>query len=207
MVRVVQWLSCRWYHFAKAEDPMSTPQLPDFDHALRLAHGNLRAHDLAECHGALCGLLCRMPGSDATAYHRLLGALHLAPDAGPGVDAVFDDLHRATLGQLHGEELAVVLWLPDDEVPLEARTRALSHWCSGFLAGLAGAGGGPLETLSDEAAEALNDLQEIARADVAEGADEEEEESAFAEIVEYVRVATLMLFEDLRGPRGNDRLH
>lgn len=188
---------------------MSTPQLPDFDHALRLAHGNLRAHDLAEYHGALCGLLCRMPGSDATAFHRLLRSLHLAPDAGAGVDAVLDDLHRATARQLHGDELAVVLWLPDDDVPLEARTRALSHWCSGFLAGLAGAGGGPLETLSDEAAEALTDLQEIARADVAGDTeeDEEEEENAFAEIVEYVRVATLMLFEDLRGPRGGDRLH
>lgn len=188
---------------------MNTPQLPDFDHALRLAHGNLRAHDLAECHGALCGLLCRMPGSDATAFHRLLGSLHLAPDAGAGVDAVLDDLHRATSHQLHGDELAVVLWLPDDDVPLEARTRALSHWCSGFLAGLAGAGGGPLETLSDEAAEALTDLQEIARAEVAGDDDDdgEEEENAFAEIVEYVRVATLMLFEDLRGPRGGDRLH
>ena len=71
-----------------------------------------------------------------------------------------------------------------------------------------------MHDLSEEAAEALQDLQQIARAglstyadDAAEDAPEEENEQAFCEIVEYVRIATLILREELRGPGKDDQIH
>ncbi len=36
---------------------MSSTQLPDFEHTLVIARGNLEAPELAECHGVCCGLL------------------------------------------------------------------------------------------------------------------------------------------------------
>ena len=65
-----------------------------------------------------------------------------------------------------------------------------------------------------EAAEALDDVQQIARAGFASSADEaealaqeEEDERAFVEIVEYVRVVILILREEWRGPRIDDPIH
>jgi hypothetical protein len=102
--------------------------------------------------------------------------------------------------------------LPDDEQPLGERTNSLAHWCTGFLAGLGV--GGPMPDLSAEAAEALQDLQQIAMAgflaqadDAADGAEDEVNETAFFEIVEYVRVVTLILREELRGPGVDDPIH
>ena len=67
---------------------------------------------------------------------------------------------RARCGNFEDEEFGFVLWLPDDEESLEERTIALAQWCSGFLAGLAS--GGQLDALSEEAKEAIEDLQQIA---------------------------------------------
>ena len=41
---------------------MTAAHLPDFEHTLAIAQGNLEAPELAECHGVVCGLLCRKPG-------------------------------------------------------------------------------------------------------------------------------------------------
>ena len=38
---------------------MSGARLPDFEHTLAIAQGNLEAPELAECHGVACGLLSR----------------------------------------------------------------------------------------------------------------------------------------------------
>ena len=67
-----------------------------------------------------------------------------------------------------------------------------------------------MNSLSQDAQEAIQDLQEIARAssDSREGEDDREvEEAAYVEISEYVRVVTLMLQEEFRGPGTNDRIH
>ena len=111
--------------------------------------------------------------------------------------------------QLADEEMGFALWLPEDEEPLEERTISLAQWCAGFLAGLAS--GGQFEALSEEAREAIDDLQQIARAELTspESAeqDSEEDEAALVEIIEYVRIVTLMIREEFRGPRSDDAIH
>jgi len=39
------------------------------------------------------------------------------------------------------------------------------------------------------------------------GGDSEDDEAALVEIVEYVRVVTLMMREDFRGPGSDDAIH
>ncbi|MBT8058727.1 MAG: UPF0149 family protein [Gammaproteobacteria bacterium] len=187
---------------------MSAPSLPDFQHTLQLSQGNLDAAELAECHGLLCGLACRASdGSDDFLGH--LAAMQLVVEPGAALIAALVDAWEVTQQQLIDEEMGFSLWLPDDEEPLEERTIALAQWCSGFIAGLAS--GGQLEALSEEASEAIADLQEIARAELSAApgapAENEEDEAAYAEIVEYVRVVALTMHEEFRGPDPEDAIH
>ena len=188
---------------------MSAPELPDFERTVQLSHGNLDAAELAECHGLMCGLLCRQGDSSVSDFMAQLAAMHLVEDPSPGLSVALTDAHEATARQLDDEELGFRLWLPDDEEPLEERILALGQWCSGFLAGLACAG--QLEALSEEALEAIDDLQQIARAEMSAAENDEDEseedENAYVEIVEYVRVVALMMHEDFRGPGQHEAIH
>ncbi len=188
---------------------MSEPVLPDFQRTVRLSQGNLDAAELAECHGVLCGMVCRESRSTASDYMHELKAMTLVENPGAALDACLTEAFESTVQQLADEDMGFTLWLPDDEEPLEERTIALAQWCSGFLTGLSSSG--PFETLSDEVREAIDDLQQIANAELtAPQGDEaglEEDETAFVEIVEYVRIVTLTAREDFRGPRAGDHIH
>lgn len=186
---------------------MNSAKLPDFEHTLALAQGNLDASELAECHGVSCGLLCRLPDASLDAYIGLLDMLELVKAPGTGLKIALEELLNATRAQLLDEELGFSLWLPDDEEMLEERTMAISQWCSGFLAGLGSSGDDTLKTMSDEANDALKDLQQISAADVTDTSESEEDEIAFTEIVEYIRVVILMIREDLGGPQEQDYIH
>ena len=74
------------------------------------------------------------------------------------------------------------------------RADALLAWCRGFLGGF-GLSAGAEPDLSDEAAEALNDLAGIAATELDEDEDDVDEES-LTEIEEFVRVAALLLYSD-----------
>ncbi len=226
---------------------MSPDPMPDFQHALLLSRGNLDAAELAECHGVLCGLICRNGAVTPDDYLVQLATLQLVVDPGQSLAELFVEAHDSTIQQLADIDLGFNLWLPDDDQPLNERTDALAQWCTGFLAGIGL--GGELPSLSEEATEALDDMRQIALAaypsvaitdaeraemlrieaenmemqeagqeagqdedqeagqdeDQAEG--EEVDENAFMEIVEYVRVVTLMLCEEMRGPGVEDRIH
>jgi uncharacterized protein YgfB (UPF0149 family) len=188
---------------------MPAPSLPDFERTLRLGRGDLDAAGLAESHGLLCGLVCREASSNAGDYLQHLAAMRLVKDPGDALNQALTEAWQSTVAQFEDEEMGFALWLPDDDDPLEERTVALARWCSGFLAGLGS--GGQLEALSEEAREAIGDLQEIARAELsAPAADDariEDDEAAYAEIVEYVRIVALVLREDFRGPQENEAIH
>jgi len=186
---------------------MSSADLPDFERTLALAQGNLEATELAECHGITCGLLCRMPDASLDDLINLLDMLELVKSPGSGLRMAFEDLLQATRSQLADADMGFALWLPRDSEMLEERTMALGQWCSGFLAGLGSSGDETLETLSDEANEAMRDIQQISRADVTDTDESNADETAFVEIVEYIRIVILMIREDLRGPDGQDSIH
>jgi len=191
---------------------MSVAQLPDFERTLALSQGNLDAAALAECHGVACGLLVRQPASRPDTFLGLLDMLEIVHEPGVAMRGVLAELFEAAGQQLADEEMALELWLPADEEPLDDRTEALAQWCNGFLASVGSGRDGRLETLSTEAGEALSDLREIALAEVSgieEGEETslEDEERAFAEIVEYIRIVVLTLREDLRGPSTGESVH
>ncbi|MGD8346329.1 MAG: UPF0149 family protein [Lysobacterales bacterium] len=186
---------------------MSSPALPNFENALQLSEGLLDSAELAECHGLLCGLLSGGVVTGAGEYLEQLAAMRLLARPEQEMAAVMVETFETTNAQLADEELGFELWLPSDDEALEDRTISLAQWCSGYLAGL---GHQKREVLSGEAREALEDLIEISRVEVASGdggKGNEEEEKAFAEIVEYVRIVVLTLREEFRGPGNDDAIH
>jgi uncharacterized protein YgfB (UPF0149 family) len=90
--------------------------------------------------------------------------------------------------------------LPGDDEPAARRTEALAHWCEGFLHGLVSSErSAELEKrlAAEPIADIIRDMLEMTRA-VADGADaREEEEQAYAEIVEYLRIAAQLVYEEL----------
>jgi uncharacterized protein YgfB (UPF0149 family) len=186
---------------------MSAAPLPDFERTLALTQGNLEACELSECHGIACGLLCRLADASLDTFIGLLDMLQLLQEPSAGLRLSLEELLNSTRQQLADEDMGFSLWLPGDDETLEDRTMALSQWCSGFLASLGSGGEDALNVMSDDANEALTDLKQISAADVTDTDESEEDENAFTEIVEYVRVATLMIREDFRGPGGQDSIH
>jgi uncharacterized protein YgfB (UPF0149 family) len=171
----------------------------DLDRAL--AQGNAPV-DPAEAHGSLCGALCAVPGYRLQDW--LDEVLPDAPRGGGGrssglLQAVFEETAQA----LGGGEMDFAPLLPDDESALEVRVEALAEWCGGFLYGL-GAGKIPsLDTVPGEVGEVLRDFTEISRAAVGGGESEETNEGAYAELVEFVRAGTQLVYEELATHREN----
>lgn len=129
--------------------------------------------------------------------------------------AVFESTHRQLSERL--SEFAPLL--PDDSDSAEARAAALGHWCEGYLHGLVSAdhGEGLREKLGqDPLADIIRDMLQITRAEVDEDDDEESNESAYTELVEYLRVAAQLAYEELAEfrhsgvpmhPEGSGTLH
>ena len=186
---------------------MSAARLPDFERTLAIAQGNLEAAELAECHGVVCGLLCRLPDASLDVFVGLLDMLKLVDGLGTGLKISLEELLNASREQLADEDMGLSLWMPNDNETLEERTMALALWCSGFLAGIGSKGDDALDSMSDDANEGLEDLRQISGADVTDTDESEEDENAYVEIIEYIRVVVLMIREDLRSPDQQDLIH
>jgi hypothetical protein len=90
------------------------------------------------------------------------------------------------------------LLLPADDELLSSRTEALSQWCAGFLFGLALGGFREEVAMPDNVSEVMKDFSEISRAGFTSDATDEADEAAYMEIVEYVRMGVLLLYEELQ---------
>lgn len=117
------------------------------------------------------------------------------------------NLYEVTYRQLTERLSAFELLLPDEAVGIADRAAALAAWSEGFLHGLvsgphmAGPHSGALkQTLAAEPlAEIIRDMLEITRA--ASTDDDSVEEESCTELVEYLRVAAQLAYEELAGFR------
>ncbi len=163
----------------------------------------------SECHGILCGLLCAQGGQ------RLgNGWLTRVLEAGDGYAGVNEadlqqgdlemlaSLYRETEQQFLELDFTFAPLLPDDDSDLSERIQALAEWCRGFLYGIAAGGLDVSSNYSSEVGELLHDLTEISRAEIYEEQGEEEDERACMELVEYIRLGVIFIYEELQGRRN-----
>jgi len=171
---------------------------PDYNHIQQLLLAQHSLAEAAEAHGTLAGCLC---GASAYRCEDWLREILPEGQAEPEALATLRELYTATAGALLQPDMEFELLLPEDAEPIAARTAALAQWCQGFLYGL-GAGAIPdASALPGEVGEIVRDLVEISRASVDTRQDEEANESAYSELVEFVRVGVQLLFEELAGAR------
>jgi uncharacterized protein YgfB (UPF0149 family) len=173
--------------------------------------------DAAQAHGLLSGRLA-IAGADSGFdwLSQVLEGTDPANALRAECETMLATLFETTYRQFAERLSAFVPLLPDEDDPTDVRATALAHWCEGFLHGLvSGEHGDELrerlkaEPLSD----IIRDLLQITRAAVDEDCDEESDEAAYTELVEYVRISAQLAYEelaDLRRPAGepaSDAVH
>jgi len=109
-------------------------------------------------------------------------------------------MHEVVEREMFSSDSRYAIFLPDDELDLTQRLRCLTAWCQGFLVGFGTATAQQqVSRFSPETEEALKDIVNIANmADdsaTEDGAEEdvEADEVAYAQIVEYLKVAVLLM--------------
>jgi len=171
----------------------------DYSDIQRLLLEERSLTDAAEAHGTLSGGLC---AASSYAYEDWLREILPEGQAAPAAATRLRELYAATAAALHQRDCEFRLLLPEDEQPIDARAAALAQWCQGFLYGLGAGTIRDARALPGDAGEIVRDMVEISRAGVDAGQEEESNESAYAELVEFVRVGVQLLFEELAAARS-----
>jgi uncharacterized protein YgfB (UPF0149 family) len=172
----------------KQTDPVDEA-LPDHAVLANALRSQGVAVDPSELHGSLCGYLA---GAGRVDVH-WLQSLQIEAETPAPADGPVETMRAVTLAQMAQQDFGFGLLLPADEEPVGVRADALIAWCQGFLGGFGLAA--PPTPLSPDATEALQDIGRIAAADLTYDGSETDEQ-ALAEIVEFVRVAALLLHGD-----------
>ena len=183
---------------------MTAIEMPDYaEVGAQIAQLRL-GMDAAELHGSLCGFLS---GGESPGRAAWLPRVMAEPE--PGLverDSPLDRLFVATEALLDSPDFGFELLLPDEAAPIGERGDALLGWCRGFLGGF-GLAAGEHPPLSEDSADALRDLARMAASELSYE-DPEGDEDSLAEIVEFVRVAALLLHGDcVLGPRHRKSLN
>ena len=157
--------------------------------------------DAAQSHGLLTGRLA-IAGADG-GFDWLSQVLE-GTDANDALrgecEAMLGSLFETTCRQLAERQSEFQPLLPDDDDAAAAKASALAHWCEGFLHGLVSADHGDAlkERLSTEPlADIIKDMLQITRAVAADESDEETDIEAYNELIEYLRVAAQLTYEEL----------
>lgn len=175
-----------------------------------------------ESHGALCGMLCAQGATDAPKW--MLNVLGEREDSSASLQQagkMLLQIHQITVDQMNDSNVEFELMIPDDDESLTDRVESLGIWCQGFVYGLAVGGVKEGTDLPDDSKELIKDILEISRAayasdDEGEASDEaedlsaedqEEDELAFMEVSEYVRMGVLLIYEELQPLQSSQTVH
>lgn len=173
----------------------------------RALEGLGRDLEAVELHGVLAGMLSANP---ALKEGEWLDFVAGGREEGEG-EAVLAALYTETVRQLGSAVLDFHPLLPDEDAALEERVESLGEWVQGYLLGLAEGGAKDLDKMPADSAEIVRDFVEIAGAGGYELGEEEEDEQAFSELLEFVRTGVLLVNEELNPtkapPRGDTTLH
>lgn len=157
--------------------------------------------DAAQTHGLLTG---RLAVAGVAAGPEWLLQVFEGTEASDALrlecQRMLDTLYQSTFWQLSERLSEFVPLLPDDDTSPDDRTTAMAHWCEGFLHGLVSAKHGDAlrdRLAAEPLADIIRDMLQITRAEVDDATDEETNEAAYAELVEYLRVAAQLTYEEL----------
>jgi len=160
----------------------------------------------SECHGFLCALVC---GNGQVQEQKIREYFLLDSDEIVNADECFSHLKALAEDievKMYSSDLDLELLLADEDDALAERGRSLAEWCQGFMSGM-GLSGVKDEQIPSESQELIGDFYKIANLDADNENDKDDPDQgndfALMELIEYVRMGTIYIFEDLQGNVDN----
>lgn len=159
----------------------------------------------AQAHGLLCSRLAVLGAEGGADWLGLLFENSTAADSAHADDiAVLQQACAETHRQFADRLSEFDLLLPAESESVSVIAAAMAEWCEGFLHGLVSDVKGEAlkqklaaEPLSDIIRDMLEMTRAAAGGDGEEGENEEGDDEALTELVEYLRVAAQLVYEEL----------
>lgn len=155
----------------------------------------------AQAHGLLTGMLSVGGVSVAPDWrNQVLEDTDAADALRRECQGMLDSLYQATFWELSERLSEFAVLLPGEDRDAAERTAAMANWCEGYLHGLVSTSReAPVKDrlAAEPLADIIRDMLQITRATVGDGVDDETNEGALTEIVEYLRVAAQLAYEEL----------
>lgn len=146
----------------------------------------------SQVHGLVSGFLCGHP-KNTKAWEELVAG----NDESESTHILLQSLYDLTAKQLREFLFEFQLMLPKDTKELPERAEALTLWCQGMLTGLKLAEVPITEREPSELTEAINDLIEVAKMNYEDVVASEEDEVAYNDLVEYIRMVVTFIYQEL----------
>ncbi|MFV5372448.1 UPF0149 family protein [Acinetobacter pittii] len=142
----------------------------------------------SELHGLLTGIVCVTEAPTREEWSQILTTLNV-PELSEDALTLLTDEAEDVVHALSEDELDYLPMLPDDEHLLQERVQALSDWCAGVVLGFGLASG---HVRGDER-ELIEHLQDVAAVEFEDSDNDEEGESSYEELYEFVRLIPVSL--------------
>jgi len=178
----------------------SIETLPDYDVAASDLFWLSNICSAAHLHGLLCAQICCTQPFVADAWVEAqmkrnlnVRTLNIPFGAVKRAKQLLEAVYQTSFTQLNGLGFDFELLLPDDEEDLLTKTQALSEWCDAFVNELVRLK--PEQSFySDDAREAIEHIRTTAdiNQDILEN--DEQEEQAYMEILEYIRLSVVLIY-------------
>ncbi len=170
----------------------------ELDQALRRCGASWNAE---RAHGLLCSRLSVFGSEAGVEWLQLVlreseSGNTPARECGAMLETLFTDTHQQLSERL--SDFAPLL--PQDDDSTRVRAEALAHWCEGFLHGLISDVRSErlkAQLASEPLSDIIRDLLQITRASADDDSDIEDNDVAYMELVEYLRVAVQLTYEEL----------
>lgn len=170
--------------------PITLPKYTEISQAL--SKTTLKLHP-SQVHGLICGILTGNPKSTAAWEELITGG-----EESVKTHEELQKLYDVSSKQLDEFLFEFQLLLPPDSDDLPVRAEALTLWSQGYLTGLKLSQVQIINRQPSDVTEAINDIIEIAKMNFEDVVANEEDEAAYVELVEYVRMAAILIYQDLR---------
>ncbi|EEZ79884.1 MAG: YecA family protein [Candidatus Thioglobus sp.] len=167
----------------------------DYDELKDTLHSLNTDDTVSSAHGILCGFACVKPD---LALDDWLGEILVSIDLNNVNEKTQHEylaqIYNNTLIQLNDETLDFQLLIADEDCQLREQAQTLIQWCQGFLVGL---GLFKIQTHDEDVLEMIKDFGEIAKLEI-DVLDNEKNAQDLNEIIEFVRIGTLLIQETLQ---------
>lgn len=181
---------------------MIEKNFPSYDSVAQLLKSSHAVASTSEFHGLLCGLLCsgkKLPGDPLKWARSVMSEVEGELSDNREQLQILVDLFEMTQAKIAHMDFDFQMLLPCDDADLTLRAKELGYWCQGFVAGLGLGGMHWEEKITSDIEEALHTISDIAQIDYLKLDVTENDEIAYIEVSEYVRLAVLSIYADVAG--------